>query len=99
MKFEVGNPGGGRPPGIRNRLSGQFLRDLLLAWERDGVTALKIMAREQPAEFCRMMDSILPKELEVTTNSAISELKDDELDEMIQRLRSEIGATPVAKVQ
>ena len=100
MKFEAGNTfSSGRPKGVRNRLSGAFLRDLLAEWTSSGQSALRIMVRESPTEFCRLVAGILPKELEVSTHNAISELSDDEIDEMIQRLRSEIEAAPMAKVQ
>jgi hypothetical protein len=41
---------------------------------------------ERPAEYVRVMCSILPKEL-IFENSAVTELDDDELDHMITMLR------------
>ena len=45
-----------------------------------------MMRIERPAEYCRMMTSILPKEL-LFENGAVTELDDDELDHMISMLR------------
>ena len=92
MRFEKGNQwahngnGAGRPKGSRNKLCKAMLEDLAADWREGGVLALKIMRMERPAEYVRVMVSILPKEL-IFENSAVSELGDDELDHMITMLR------------
>jgi hypothetical protein len=63
-----------------------MLEDLAADWREGGVSALKMMRMERPAEYVRVMVSILPKELNFE-NSAVSELGDDELDQMITMLR------------
>ena len=45
-----------------------------------------MMRIERPAEYVRVMCSILPKEMLFETGS-VSELADDELDQMITMLR------------
>jgi hypothetical protein len=90
MRFQKGNNysngTGGRPLGSRNKLCKAMLEDLAADWREGGVSALKMMRMERPAEYVRVMVSILPKEL-IFENSAVSELGDDELDQMITMLR------------
>ena len=89
-RFEKGNYAhqgrGGRPLGSRTKLCKRLLEDLFADWQENGATALKIMSRERPAEYVRVMCSILPKEMLFETGS-VSELADDELDHMIEMLR------------
>jgi hypothetical protein len=88
--FQPGNNAsggkGGRPLGSRNKLCKAMLEDLAADWREGGVAALKMMRVERPAEYVRVMVSILPKEM-ILDNSAITELGDDELDHMITMLR------------
>jgi hypothetical protein len=70
----------------RVRLCKRLLNDLLADWEVGGADAIKMMRMERPAEYCRMMASILPKEL-LFESGSVSELADDELDQMITMLR------------
>jgi hypothetical protein len=90
MRFQKGNNAsngkGGRPLGSRNKLCKAMLEDLAADWREGGVSALKIMRMERPAEYVRALISILPKEL-IFENSAITELDDTELDYMITMLR------------
>ena len=79
-------PKGGRKPGSRNKLCRAVLEDLMADWAEGGAAAIKMMRIERPAEYVRVMCSILPKEL-IFENSAITELDDDELDHMISMLR------------
>ena len=98
MRHQLSGPGPGRPKGSRNRLGQKFLNDALAAWEEHGVSALKIMAIEDPPRFCLMMASILPKEVDITS-TAITELGDDELDRMIGEMRGRLTqASPPMKV-
>ena len=59
---------------------------MLADWAEGGAAAIKMMRIERPAEYVRVMCSILPKEL-IFENSAVTELDDDELDHMISMLR------------
>jgi hypothetical protein len=53
----------GRPRGARSKLSEAFLDDLREAWEVHGATALAKCAADQPAKFCSITASLLPKEV------------------------------------
>jgi hypothetical protein len=89
-RFEKGNNAsggkGGRPLGSRTKLCKRLLEDLFADWQEGGIAALKMMRIERPAEYCRLMASILPKELLFETGS-VTELGDEELDQMITMLR------------
>ena len=88
--FEKGNNAsngkGGRPLGSRTKLCKRLLEDLFADWQEGGQAAIKMMRMERPAEYVRVMCSILPKEMLFETGS-VSELADDELDYMISMLR------------
>jgi hypothetical protein len=56
----------GRPPGARNRFSGQFLSDLAEAWAEHGKDALNIMAKEEPSKFVVACASLLPRDVLLT---------------------------------
>jgi hypothetical protein len=90
MRFQPGNNSsngkGGRPFGSRTKLCKRLLEDLFSDWQEGGQAAIKMMRIENPSGYCKMMASILPRELLFETGS-VSELADDELDQMITMLR------------
>jgi hypothetical protein len=68
-RFLPGNSGfGGRPKGSRNKLGEQFIADLADAWQKHGATALEACAIEEPAQFCRVVASLLPKQAELNVD-------------------------------
>ena len=90
---QSGNPKG-RPKGSRNKLSEDFFRDLCEAWQAFGKPALETMAMLYPAEFVRLVASLLPKEPEATTIPAMERLSNAQLDALIAELQS--GLDPAA---
>jgi hypothetical protein len=86
--FEPGNTigkTGGRPKGARNRLARTFLEDCYADWQEHGAAAIKVMRMEDPAGYCKMMASLVPRELELTS-TVLTELSDDDLEATIQFL-------------
>ena len=70
-----GNPAG-RPKGSRNKLTDKFLKDALNAWKKNGKDALEIMATEKPADFAKMIATIIPKEEKVEfSGEVVTEVK------------------------
>jgi hypothetical protein len=68
-RFLPGNAGnGGRKPGQRNKLGERFIQDLSTVWAEQGIDALRRCAVEEPAQFCRVVASLLPKDLNVSGN-------------------------------
>jgi hypothetical protein len=73
-RFLPGNSGGpGRSRGSRNRLGEQYLADLKDVWETHGRAALIAAASEEPARFCQMYASLLPRQLDVDVDIVVRE--------------------------
>jgi hypothetical protein len=77
----------GRPKGTRNKLQGDFLRDLAEAWELEGKAALLLMVKEQPVDFVKVVASLMPREVALDIGGPLTELSDDELLEALQAVR------------
>ncbi|MCZ6849655.1 MAG: DUF5681 domain-containing protein [Alphaproteobacteria bacterium] len=58
---QSGNPAG-RPKGSRDTINEAFLNDLAADWKDDGIEALRKAREDRPAEYCRMVAGLLPKE-------------------------------------
>ena len=58
---QTGNPLG-RPKGSRDTINEAFLKDLAADWKDEGIVALRKAREERPAEYCRMVASLLPKD-------------------------------------
>lgn len=78
-RFLTGNIGGGRKLGSRNKLTEQFLTDVLNEWEGHGATAISDMREKNPGDFVKMVASLLPKDVNLNLTDNLSELSDDEL--------------------
>jgi hypothetical protein len=90
--FQPGNKfGKGRPKGSRNKLGEEFLAKLHADFEQHGESVIKEVRETKPADYLKVVASILPKELNVTTN-AVEEMSDDELAAGIAALQSIIAA-------
>ncbi len=74
-KGQSGNPKG-REKGSRNKLTELFLARLAADFEAHGESAIVEMRETKPAEYVRVVASLLPKqaELEVNANDAFIDL-------------------------
>ncbi len=79
---QSGNPAG-RPKGSRNKLGEEFVRALCVDFEEHGAAVIATVRQEKPDQYLKVVASILPKEVKVTTEF---ELSDDELDKRIRQL-------------
>jgi hypothetical protein len=77
----------GRPRGTRNKLTGDFLRDLLAAWESDGQAALRLMVKEEPTKFVQVVASLMPREVSMDLAGPLGELSDQELADILEVVR------------
>ena len=84
-----GNPGG-KPVKARNRLQGDFLRDLAEDFANHGKAAIVTMREETPHLYIKAIASLMPKELEITR--PLDELDDDTLNAAILAARAILGA-------
>lgn len=87
-RFVSGNIGGGRGKGSRNKLGEAFIAALHDDFNEHGVTAIQAVRAERPHEYLKVIASLLPKELKVTTES---ELTDDQLDQRIRQLAAALS--------
>jgi hypothetical protein len=63
-RFLPGNTGfNGRPKGSRNKLGEAFLEDLRESWNEVGAIALKRAAEEDPVGYCKIIASLMPRDL------------------------------------
>jgi hypothetical protein len=60
-----GNPGG-KPTGARNKVTANFLRDLVDLWERRGKEILDKAADKDPVGVMRAILQLIPKQVEAT---------------------------------
>jgi hypothetical protein len=71
-RFLPGNSGfGGRPRGSRNKLGEAFLEDLRDSWIEQGPRALARCAEEDPAGYCRIVASLMPKDIDVNVTGSV----------------------------
>lgn len=97
-QFKPGNMAnpGGKPVGARNRLQGDFLRELSEDFAENGRTAIIDCRTNKPDVYIKVVASLMPKELEI--KRPLEELSDDELASLVDTLRSslEVKAHPPA---
>ncbi len=84
-RFQPGNAlGRGRPPGSRNKLSEDFLRDAHEAWCEDGRAAFQKLATDEPAKFDAKAAApyVHPKLSAIDANVSLRPTHEDVLDEL-----------------
>lgn len=91
MPWKPGQSGGGSRKGRRDKITQAFLNDLEEVWRTEGKDVLLRAAREKPAEFARMVASLLPRQLEI--ERPLSEMSDDELSDLIAIVRTTLQAS------
>lgn len=87
---QSGNPRG-RPSGSRHKLSEAFLANLSDLWAEEGDGALRMCLVEDPAAFCRIVASLLPKQSEKLPNP-LGDFSDDELERLERILARELSS-------
>jgi hypothetical protein len=87
-RFQKGvspNPGG-KPVGSRNRLQGDFLKALSEDFAQHGKAAIEQTRKQSPAQYLKVVASLMPKELEI--KRPLEDLTDDDLIAGIAALQS-----------
>ena len=77
-KGQSGNPNG-RPKGTRDRVTNAFLTDLEKDWREHGAQALRDAREQQPAQYVKMVASLVPKDVTINDRTVVEELSDDDL--------------------
>lgn len=83
------NPGG-KPVGSRNALQGDFMRALAEDFAAHGVQAIKKTREDSPAQYVKIVASLMPKELEI--KRPLEEMTDDDLIAGVAALQSYLDA-------
>src|SRR5215471_6705039 len=96
MPFEPGhsgNPSGGRP-GSRHRqqLNGEFIAALLRDFRHGGPKAIERVRRTQPAAYLKILALLVPREHKVEHSNLLKELTDEELEAMIEYIKTSLEA-------
>lgn len=65
---------------------------MLADWEQHGVAAIEKVRETRPADYLKVVASILPKELNVNTN-ALGEMSDDELVGILEAVKQQLIAS------
>ena len=74
----------------RNRLQGDFLREMADDFAAHGKSAIVTMRLEKPADYVRAIASLMPKELEITR--PLDEVSDEDLNAAIIAVRAILAA-------
>jgi hypothetical protein len=88
-----GNPAGG-PVGSRHRqqLNGEFIAALLRDFRHGGPKAIERVRRTQPASYLKILALLCPREHKVEHRNLIKELTDEELEAMIEYIKTSLEA-------
>lgn len=84
-QFAPGNPGPGK--GIRKRLAGDFVRELHRDFNEHGPEAIAKCRTQRPAEYVRIIASLLPKQIDIR-ESDLADTDDDALESFLALARS-----------
>jgi hypothetical protein len=82
----------GRSVGSRNLIQRKFVAALTKDFEENGEGVIRIVRIEKPAEYLRLIASILPKEYLVSETS-LGDLTDEEVMEALTALRKARAAS------
>ncbi len=86
---QSGNPTG-RPKGARTKIGEDFLNDLHEHWQGNGKDAIDRMCQKQPAEYVKVVASLLPKQVEIK-ESAFEGVSDEQLAAIVAAAKSALG--------
>ncbi len=94
-RFETGHKSisPGRPLGSRSKLTTAFLDDLRDTWAEHGKAALRACAVDEPAQFVRVVASLLPRELDIAATIDVSEFAS-----RFRRAQEMLGNSPPPKI-
>src|SRR5262252_1077206 len=103
MPFEPGRSGNpaGAPVGSRHRqqLNGEFIAALLRDFRQGGPKAIERVRRTQPASYLKILTLLCPREHKVEHRNLIKELTDEELEGMIEFIKTSLEAQAAGSVK
>jgi len=94
MTFSQGVSGNplGNSHRTRHLLNQEFMQALLLNFRHEGKKAIEKVAREQPASYLKILSLLVPREHKVEHSNVIKSLSDEELEAMIEYLKTSLEA-------
>ena len=93
-KGKSGNPGG-KPVGSRNRLQGDFMREMADDFAEHGKAAIVQCRTEKPDVYVKVIASLMPRELEI--KQPLDDLSEDELIAGVAALQAFLGGSKADK--
>ena len=88
---QSGNPAG-RTRGSRNKLSEELICALLRDFRQHGQKAVARVRQTQPAAYLKILALLVPREHKVEHSNLIKSLSDQELEAMIEYLKTSLEA-------
>lgn len=88
---QSGNPTG-RAKGSRNKLGEVFIQALHADFEAHGETVIEAVRKDKPAEYLKVVASLLPKQVEIR-EGAFDGVDDEQLAALVAAARSALGVT------
>jgi len=82
---------GGRQKGVRNKISMACLNDALESYQKHGAKAWEILFVEKPDQWLKAIISLMPAEIDITNNSILAELPDEQLELVIRYVTRLVG--------
>ena len=77
----------GRPVGARNRLQADVVAKLQADFAAHGEGVINIVRTERPADYLKIIASVLPKEF-VHTDNSLDTMSDEEIIDVLDQLRA-----------
>ena len=91
QRGQSGNPAG-RLRGSRNALSEEVICALLRDFRQHGQKAVARVRRTQPAAYLKILALLVPREHKVEHSNALKNLTDEQLEAMIEYIKSSLEA-------
>jgi Family of unknown function (DUF5681) len=88
---QSGNPAG-RAHGSRNKLTEEVICALLRDFRQHGQKAVARVRRTQPAAYLKILALLVPREHKVQHSNPLKELTDEQLEAMIEYLKTSLEA-------
>ena len=92
------NPAG-RLRGSRNKLSEEVICALLRDFRKHGEKAIARVRRDQPGVYLRCLTLLIPREHKVEHSNLLKELTDEQLEAMIEYIKTSLEAQPGGPVK
>src|SRR6516225_11659071 len=91
-RLRASSRGGRRISRHRQQLNGEFIAALLRDFRHGGPKAIERVRRTQPAAYLKILALLVPREHKVEHRNLIKDLTDEELEAMIEYIKTSLEA-------